>query len=242
MRLMAWNCAMAFHRKFAVVLDQRPDIAVIGECAAPDVLAAKADLSRLGDVVWVGENPYKGLAVFGRNGYRIRLDDLYDPTLRHLAPVHVEGDSRFRLLAAWAQNFSDGITRKAQPGPFRVGLEHYRRFLIDGPAVVAGDLNNNSIWDRPGWRVNHADAVACLDDYGLVSVYHEMRQERHGEERTPTIYWRDRRLDGPRYHLDYVFAPRDWLAGSVVRVGSYRKWVGSGLSDHVPVIVDVDLG
>ena len=46
---------------------------------------------------------------------------------------------------------------------------------------------------------------------GLVSVYHELKGERHGEETIPTHYWRvfaprHRRKDGPTYHIDYVFA------------------------------------
>jgi len=238
MRLVAWNCAMAFHHKFEAVVALRPDIAVIGECAAPDILAAKADVGRLGTMVWIGTNHHKGLAVFAQPGYRITLDDAYDPSLEYLAPVRVDGRASFHLLAAWAQNFSGGVTRKDQPGPFRTGLGHYRDFLTEVPAIVAGDLNNNAIWDRPGWPINQADAVCTLDGYGLASVYHVLRSERQGEETTPTIYWRDRTLRGPRYHLDYVFAPHEWVPTSSLRVGSHRKWVATGLSDHVPLVAD----
>ena len=231
---------MAFHRKSRAILAERPDIMVIGECAAPEILGERIELDRLGEMVWVGTNPHKGLAVFARRGYRISIDPSHDPSLKYLLPVRVEGPVSFRLLAVWAQNFSDGITRKDQPGPFRLGLDHYRPFLADGPAVVAGDLNNNAIWDRPGWPINHLDAVELLAGHGLLSAYHQLRGETHGRERTPTIYWRDRTLDGPRYHLDYVFAPADWLPHSRLRVGSFRKWVGSGLSDHVPVTLEVD--
>ena len=58
----------------------------------------------------------------------------------------------------------------------------------------------------------------------------------------PTLYWRDRKKDGPTYHIDYVFVPTQWL-GSVreLAVGSFEEWCGSGLSDHVPILVDVNL-
>lgn len=229
---------MAFHRKLDAALELRPDIAVISECAARDVLAAKGDVGRLGAMEWIGDNTNKGLAVFARRGYEIALDPSHDPTLRHIAPLHVTGPVPFRLLAVWAQNFSGGITRKDQPGPFRLGLDHYRRFLTAGDAVVAGDLNNNAIWDRPGWPINHLDAVEILAGYGLVSAYHELRSEKHGAERTPTIYWRDRKLRGPRYHLDYIFVPRAWLPNCSISVGSFRKWVATGQSDHVPVVLE----
>jgi hypothetical protein len=39
-----------------------------------------------------------------------------------------------------------------------------------------------------------------------------------------------------------VFVPRPW-AGliSELTVGSFEEWCGSGLSDHVPVVVDLDV-
>lgn len=241
MRLVAWNCAMAFHRKYEAVLGERFDVAVIGECAAPDVLRQRMNarqLRRLGQLVWVGDNPNKGLAIFARRGYSLRLDQSHDAGLRFLAPLHVEGPVRFGLLAAWAQNMSGGNTRKDQPGPLRIGLDRYHDFLLKGACLLAGDLNNNEIWDRPGWPINQREAVDRLAAVGMHSVYHSLRAEQQGKERTPTIYWRDRTLHGPRYHLDYVFAPESWLGRSELRVGSFRKWVGSGLSDHVPLIYD----
>ena len=77
---------------------------------------------------------------------------------------------------------------------------------------------------------------------GLVSVYHELKGERDGEETIPTHYWRDRRKDGPTYHIDYVFAPRHRLGAiSNFYVGSFEDWCGNGLSDHVPIVIDIDM-
>jgi len=243
MRLVAWNCAMAFHRKFEALLALRPDVAVIAECAEPARLAERLDLSGLaGSLVWVGENPNKGLAVFGFNGHRVSLAPIHRPRLRFLAPVTVEGAASFNLLAVWAQNFSGGIRRKRQHGPLRLGLLRYREFLASGPSVIAGDFNNNIIWDRPGWRMNHAHAVARLAAGGLVSAYHEIRGEAPGAELEVTHYWRDRRKDGPTYHIDYIFLPRLWLARvQHLSVGRFEDWCGSGLSDHVPIVVDLDV-
>ena len=94
MRIVAWNCAMAFHRKLDALLAERPDVAIVSECGSPEVLAAKVSLQRLGQMVWVGDNPQKGLAVFARNGYTAELDDCYDPSLHHLAPVRIDGGLR----------------------------------------------------------------------------------------------------------------------------------------------------
>ncbi len=243
MRLVAWNCNMALHRKFDALASLRPDVAVISECAEPARLGRKMDPRRLGaDPVWIGRNPDQGLGVFAFRDYRVSLRRDYDAALEFVAPVKVEGPAGFDLLAVWAQNASGGNTRKDQPGPLSLALERYRDSLANGPAVVAGDLNNNVFWDKPGWAMNHAATVAVLEHHGLVSAYHAARGEAQGAERTPTHYWRDRKKDGPTYHIDYIFIPRGW-AGRMreMRVGRFAKWCGSGLSDHVPLVVDVVL-
>jgi len=241
MRLVAWNCNMALHRKLDALRRLQPDIAVISECASPERLHALGALDGIsGDPIWIGDNPTKGLAVLAFNDYRLSLAREFYPRLRHLAPVHVTGPTACNLLAVWAQNVSGGNVRKRQAGPLRRGLTKYKSFLSESPAIVAGDFNNNVIWHKPGYWINHGLSVAILESYGLVSAYHERMSERQGEESIPTLYWRDRKKDGPTYHIDYVFLPRTWL--DRIRgfsVGTFEEWCGSGLSDHVPVVVDV---
>src|SRR5262245_45664945 len=243
MRLVAWNCNMALHRKLAALLTLKPDVAVLSECASPLRLAARLGASALGcEPVWIGANPDKGVAVLAFNGYRARLvEEVYRRSRRFIAPVRIDGPLAFNLLAVWAQNFSDGIRRKRQPGPLRLALTRdYRGFLGDGPAIVAGDFNNNIFWDRPGYLINHAHTVTLLEKYGLVSAYHHARGEAQGAEREPTLYWRDRLKAGPTYHIDYIFLPRAWAADiREMHVGDFEDWCGAGLSDHVPVVVEI---
>lgn len=234
---------MALDRKFDALLEIEPDIAVVCECAEPKRLRERGRFDRLAhDPVWVGRNPNKGLAVFTFNGYTARLSKPYYRTLQYIAPVHVSGPVECNLLAVWAQNASGGAIRKNQAGPLHGALTRYRRFLSDRPAIVAGDLNNNAIWDKPGWRINHMPKVAMLEGLGLVSAYHAIRGEPQGRETVPTLYWRDRQKDGPTYHIDYVFLPHYWIDRvKTLSLGTFEDWCGSGLSDHVPVIVDIDV-
>jgi exodeoxyribonuclease-3 len=243
MRIVAWNCNMAFDRKADVLLELRPDVAIVCECAEPERLQARGGGSWIeGEPVWIGRNPHKGLAVFAFNGYTARLARSYHPSLRYVAPVHVSGPTECSLLAVWAQNASAGGIRKHQLGPLRRALSRYKDFLGERPAIVAGDLNSNTIWDKPGWRVNHSTKVRIMEEMGLVSAYHAVRGEPHGEESEPTLYWRDRTKDGPTYHIDYVFLPVPWIEKvRELTVGTFETWCGSGLSDHAPVIVDIDV-
>jgi exodeoxyribonuclease III len=234
---------MALHRKFDTLLRLRPDVAIICECAEPQRLAAFGRFGNVsGDPVWIGDNRNKGLAVFTFNGYAARLADPFYPTLRHVAPIHITGPAQYNLFAVWAQNGSGGVSRKHQSGPLRRALTKYRAFLTERPSIVAGDFNNNVFWHRHGWRINHVNAVASLEKLGLVSAYHELRGEPQGSESVPTLYWRDRKKDGPTYHIDYVFLPSQLLARvRELTVGTYEDWCAMGLSDHVPVLVDVAL-
>lgn len=234
---------MALHRKFDAMLRLQPDIAVICECAEPKRLQALAgSLDFRTQSVWIGDNLNKGLAVFAFNGFAVELSQPFYPTLRHVAPVRVTGPLDCNVLAVWAQNGSGGVSRKHQLGPLRRALTKYRDFLAERFSIVAGDFNNNVYWHRPGWRINHANAVATLETLGFASAYHAVRGEPQGEETVPTLYWRDRKKDGPTYHIDYVFLPSQWF-GRVreLTVGTFEDWCGSGLSDHVPILIDIDL-
>src|SRR5215475_14368099 len=196
MRVATWNCSMALHRKFDAMLRLRPDIAVICECADLNRLQALVLSTRFsGDAVWIGDNRNKGLGVFAFNGYAVRLAEPFHPTLRHIAPVRVTGPVACNLLAVWAQNGSGGVSQKHQLGPLRRALTKYRSFLAERPSIVAGDFNNSVYWHRPGWRINHANAVATLQELGLASAYHALRGEAQGQESVATLYWRDRRKD-----------------------------------------------
>lgn len=232
---------MALHRKTEALLGLRPDIAVISECAAPDILAARGAKWVDGTSCdWIGGNHNKGLGVFAFNGFKIHRHDPYYPTLRHILPVRVAGPAPFNLLAVWAQNASGGVTRKRQSGPLRRAVTRYDHFLRVGPSVIGGDWNNNAIWDKPGWRINHLPMVARLERMGLASVYHTMTGEAQGAETVPTHYWRDRSKDGPTYHIDHVFVPQAWIHRiTAFDIGTFEDWVGARLSDHVPITVTI---
>jgi endonuclease/exonuclease/phosphatase family metal-dependent hydrolase len=140
----------------------------------------------------------------------------------------------------WAH---DGKCAKtiAEPGPTLRALGAYRRFLRQRPSILAGDLNNHIRWDKPRKASNHANAVAGFARIGMVSAYHAFFGLAQGAELHPTLYWRDRMEAGPTYHIDYAFLTESAL-GAVrsVEVGTHADWVAAGLSDHVPLILDLD--
>ena len=98
MRLVFWNCNMALHAKLPALAALRPDIAVISECATPEIVRRKAPLLMPGSAVWVGQNPQKGLGILAFGEYQVTLDPAHDASLRFVAPVSVAGPRNFNLL------------------------------------------------------------------------------------------------------------------------------------------------
>jgi endonuclease/exonuclease/phosphatase family metal-dependent hydrolase len=71
----------------------------------------------------------------------------------------------------------------------------------------------------------------------VVSAYHSFFREEQGQESRPTLYFQWNELKP--FHIDYCFLPGPWVKQiAQVEVGEYNKW--KGLSDHRPLIVDID--
>jgi exodeoxyribonuclease III len=235
MRIIAWNCNMALHKKYEHLLALRPDIAVIPECAHPDLIAERAPEFLPSWRDWIGHNRHKGLGVFTFGDFHGKLSPIYKKDFPFIAPISIEGPTRFNLLAVWAchrkpNSFNAGL------GPLRRALSAYRGFIEELPTIVAGDFNDNARWHRAGRLNNHLFNVSELAALGLRSAYHHARNiEQGGDGEEPTLYWRDRKSDGHRYHVDYCFVPERWSI-SAVTIGHFDP----RLSDHVPLIVEIN--
>ena len=243
MRLVTWNCRMALQRKLPFLLSLDPDIAVLPEAGDLSHLPLTIDDRRASTSLWTGRNPRKGLGVIAREPFQIELASSVDDRLEWILPIRVTGPVDFTLIAVWAMNHR---SVKKYPGTNQdrqalQALDVYGDLLADGPVVVAGDFNNAVFWDRPGNSGNFADMVDALGARGLISAYHHANDVSFGEELDPTLFWRSQGPDGRTYHIDYCFIPAAWSDTVRVEVGTHADWVGSGLSDHAPVIVDVDL-
>lgn len=253
MRIVAWNCNGGLHSKFAALLALKPDIAIIAECADPEKLADKCELPAFSaPPIWTGRDRNKGLGVFffgAASGWcDASAANGVPANLRWAIPVRVESPRRFNLLAMWALNKK---WRKTLPADLRLALDHFGAFLSGGEAVLAGDLNNNATWDKgAGWVNNHADADRDLARLGLVSAWHAQTGEQLGEESVPTIFWQTRQKDGQTYHIDFIYMPRVWADRRFnVTIGDYESWIapgtgtnGKSLSDHAPLVLEVDSG
>ena len=122
----------------------------------------------------------------------------------------------------------------------RAAIRHYREFISEEPSVVAGDFNNNVLWDKPNssYAGNFSHTVCDLEKLGFDSAYHQIENCRYGEEPDPTLYWRMSATQV--YHIDYCFVPNEWFHKKLkVTLGRTEPWLH--FSDHVPLVVEVEM-
>ncbi len=221
---------MALAKKRELLYALRPDIAVIPECSRSAVLDSRKDGY---DACWWGENANKGLGVIATKPWS--LEGGRKPTQKWVAPVRVHGPVDFFLLAVWAGSF--GSTKEDRYiGQVFHAIKRHPKWFGGQPVVICGDFNSNAIWDDTRKNINHSAVVKLLGERNIVSAYHAFFSEQHGRETRPTYYfWHHKERC---FHLDYIFAPREWTVEHVT-VGDYQEWRPA--SDHMPISVDIAL-
>jgi len=233
MKIVTWNCQQAFARKAARIFAGLPDIAVIQECSerSVEMFAADGYTAR-----WIGDNPNKGMAVFCRKDWSLRaIAPSGDSLPRWIVPYEVSSRASFTLIAVWACAIK-GDSRASYVGQIHKALREWPEWFSRGAVVMAGDFNSNAIFDRNRPDANHSLMVEELrDKYGLISAYHALHRQRHGEEATPTFHLY-RHAEKP-YHFDYVFVPATWRRRMKMEIGRHCDWASE--SDHCPLMVEL---
>ncbi len=236
MKIITWNCNMGFRKKAALIFAHNPDILVVPECENEERLKFPDGLQLPNDIVWHGTNKHKGIGVFSFNKYRLKLLDCHNANFKNILPIAVSGgEIDFILFAIWANNPED------KNGPYVTqiwkAMQFYENLLSENKAILVGDFNSNTIWDKPRRDGNHSDLVAKLEDTKIYSTYHTYFDQEQGKEMKPTFYLY--RHPDKAYHLDYCFASIDFITKlKSVEVGTYDEWTMH--SDHKPLIVEFD--
>jgi len=236
MKIITWNCNMAFRKKADVILAYQPDILILPECECIERLVFNPDIEKPSDALWFGNNRHKGLAVLAYNNLKLTLLDDYNPAFQMIVPISVTGaDVDFNLFAVWAYNPNDPDGRYVEQ-VWKAILD-YDSLLSAKTTILAGDFNSNTIWDRKRRAGNHTNVVKYLEERGIHSAYHLHHQQIQGKELHPTFYLY--KHQNKPYHLDYCFVSADMAKGlQSVEVGEHDDW--TKYSDHVPVMITFD--
>ncbi len=220
---------MRLHAKAGLLRTLAPDVAVVPECARPEVVLRHEPRLGASGIVWTGRNARKGLAVLSFGRWRVETAAEAARDLGTVLPVRVEGDRSFRLVAAWKS-----------PGGRALGsaLEALVPFLSSGPAILAGDFNRALVRRRRDGAAVPSRLARGIERIGLASAYHAARGVPLGAEPEPTLFVH-RGLSWRR-HVDFCFLDAASLRNlGKVSVGSAYPWILA--SDHAPLVVEIGL-
>ncbi|MFD0931297.1 endonuclease/exonuclease/phosphatase family protein [Psychroflexus salinarum] len=237
MKLITWNCNMAFRKKLEIILEEKPDILVIPESESPDKFILKKEIPKPEDSFWFGDNPNKGIGVYTYNDFKIKVLEDHNLEFRFIIPLLISNQEiEFILLATWCQKpkKSDNYGTHTWNS-----INYYTKLLDNEKVIIAGDFNSSSIWDKPNREANHTNIVNRFKERGIKSTYHIYHEEEQGKEKHATLNLH-RKIDRP-YHIDFCFAS-DYFIKRLerVKVGEYEKW--TNYSDHKPLIVNFKIG
>jgi exodeoxyribonuclease III len=233
MKIITWNCNMAFRKKAAMVLQHQPDIVVVQECEHPDKLLFSPEIKKPTSFLWFGKNSNKGLGIFSYSDFKLKLHPSYNEAFKWIIPIKVtDNGTNFILYAVWANNPDDPdgqyVTQVWK------AIQYYSKDLKRKNTILTGDFNSNAIWDRPRRQGNHSQVVEALAAKKILSTYHHHFTQEQGKENDPTFYlYKDKTKP---YHLDYCFVSSDFMEKlATVEVGEFNIW--RQYSDHVPLIL-----
>jgi len=234
MKIISWNCNMAFRNKYEHVVAMDPDLLVIQECEHKQKLSDALADSGYNEIVWIGNNKHKGLGVITFNHCHVEQIEDYNDEFDYVLPLQLNnGAKKINLFAIWAMPHAS-VRSKDYVGQVWGAVNHYKD-LLNESCILIGDLNSNAIWDKQRKNGNHTDVVNLLEKNNIVSVYHRQYQVEHGKEKDPTIYLL-KNIKKP-YHLDYCFASEELLGmNTKIDIGNPKDWLK--LSDHMPLIID----
>ena len=166
MKIITWNCNMAFRKKTHLIIVHKPDILVVQECECPEKLTFNADTPKPTDTLWFGNNQHKGLAIFSYGDLKLSVLDIHNTEIQMIIPVSVTGrEYDFNLFAVWAYNPTDPDGRYVEQ--VWKAIHHYDDLLTSKQTILAGDFNSNTIWDRKRRAGNHSNVVKYLEEKGI---------------------------------------------------------------------------
>lgn len=235
MRFVSWNCCGGPAGALAAVAEQGADASVL--CEVPSTCPPSSLFDQEPSWAWDGQPGSKGLAVVGLTSPLVARPKLGAGRWS----VATEHESGVGILGVWScpapgRSYGDEV---------QAVVEAHADWLVATPSIVAGDFNL-----APGGAVDRRTGsvrtmFADFDELGYVSVYHHVTGDAYGAERSATYFHLRRQLEP--FHIDFCFAHRTLLpAVRRFEVGDYERWVarrgvGPGHSDHVPLILDLEL-
>jgi endonuclease/exonuclease/phosphatase family metal-dependent hydrolase len=233
MRLITWNCRVGgFRWKARHISTFKPDVLAVQEVEPYVRLKFAADYRpQYVDHSCVEAFPRRGFGMFSYTDTTITAIDGTE-CFSGFRRYEVRRDGlTFNVVGVWPWATR---TRKTSYRQAHDGLSRNAEWIKSRPTVLLGDFNASKSYGDRNW----SELLDLIAPFGLVSAYHEVNNERFGEETVGTHFHHGK--SEPLFHLDYCFVPTDWLPRvTSAEVGRFERW--GAISDHAPLIVDLRL-
>jgi len=224
---------MAFRKKWKSILEFNPDILIVQECENESKYKSSQLIPNYNEFIWIGENLNKGLGVISFNNYHIEISKNHNIHFKYILPIKVSGEFEFNLYAIWAMP-NKKSRRQGYVGQIWKAVKFYES-KFSKESMLIGDWNSNAKWNNKRKNGNHTHVTKLLQEYNIISVYHELKKEEHGEETNQTLYLLKQKHNP--FHIDYCFVSKSMInKDTSISIGKYKDWIK--LSDHMPMIID----
>lgn len=227
LKIVTWNCNGKFREKYKEIARLNADVYIIQECEDPTFTKDEGYKTWGHNALWIGASRHKGLGVFSPSGHHITRLEWDVNGLDYFIPFTLS--NKVNIVAAWCHGAKMPTYRYI--GQLWQFIQRHKDKLSD--SIIAGDLNSNPIWDTRARNWNHTDVTRELSNFGVVSVYHHLRNELPGKEIVPTFLLQKNLFKA--YHIDYIFAGEAILSSNdtALEIGETEPWIK--LSDHMPI-------
>ena len=241
MKIVSWNCRAGFNvEKAKFIKRYNADLYVIQECAQTNLDELKAVFKNKAFYCDYVDSKY-GVGLFS-DKFDFEILPEHNKNFRYIVPYKVFSDEReFVLFSIWTKDKDENNKKIAYTEPLwnAINYDGYLKYLTNS-IILTGDFNSNNFFDKKyvaEKKPSHSDIIKKLREYGIESAYHKFNNCIDGNEYEPTLLWQMNKNN--KFHIDYCFISNDYTIKGI-RIGSIVEWEENRLSDHCPLIIDVE--
>jgi len=239
MKLVSWNCKCGFTgKKVEFIKKYNADLYIIQECCEKDFENNTfINKTFFCDTI---DSKY-GVGLFS-DKYDFQILPEHNVKFRYIIPYRIfNEDSNFVLFSVWTKEYDINKNKieYTEQTWNAINFENYQKYL-NGSIILVGDFNSNNFWDKNyiADKVHsHNNIIDKLKEYSIESAYHKSNNCKNGDENDPTLLWQ-MNID-KKYHIDYCFISKDFKINNI-NIGSLDEWNENKLSDHCPLIIEIE--
>ena len=241
MKIVSWNCKFGFSEEKAIFIkNYNADLYNIQECLETDLKCLNNIFTYKTFFCDSVESNY-GIGLFS-DKYNFQILQEHNKKFRYIVPYIIfDEESEFILFSIWTKDkneYGKKIEYTEQTWK-AINYNNYAKYL-SGSIILAGDFNSNNYWNEKyikNKKPSHNDIIEKLKQYGIESAYHKHNKCIDGNENDPTLLWQ---MDkNKQFHIDYFFVSKNYSIKNV-SVGTLDEWEKDKLSDHCPIIIEID--